>query len=144
MHKQNTTNEHQIETITKSPESIQDVAQPLRVTSIMPLVIILPGKLPNILYKNSIKLSNEHYLISISAINDKQKPAGSQGPPSIYPSWEIQVHRRRAYYAGGLNRLPVTLEPLPQFRYRMSWWKSSRPDFAISGPDQPLKKPTEK
>ena len=85
MHKQNTTNKHQIETITKSPESIQDVAQPLRVTSIMPLVINLLGKLPNI-YKNSIKLSNEHYLISISAINDKQKPAGSQGPPSIYPS----------------------------------------------------------
>ena len=49
MHKQNTTNEHQIETITKSPESIPDVAQPLRVTSIMPLVITLPGKLPNIL-----------------------------------------------------------------------------------------------
>ena len=45
MHKHNTTNELQIETITKSPESIQDVAQPLRVTLIMPLVIILPGKL---------------------------------------------------------------------------------------------------
>ena len=47
MHKQNTTNEHQVETITKSPESIQDVAQPLGVTSIMTLVITLPGKLPN-------------------------------------------------------------------------------------------------
>ena len=49
MHKQNTTNEDQIETITKSPESIQDVARLLRVTLMMPLVVTLPGKLPNIL-----------------------------------------------------------------------------------------------
>ena len=47
MHKLNTTHEHQI--ATESPESIQEVAQPVGETSTTPLVITLPGKLPNIL-----------------------------------------------------------------------------------------------
>ena len=46
MHKLNPTHEHQI--VIELPESIQEVAQSVEVTSTMPLVSTLPGKLPNI------------------------------------------------------------------------------------------------
>ena len=42
-----TAHEHQI--ATESPESIHEVGQPVGVTSTTPLVVTLPGKLPNIL-----------------------------------------------------------------------------------------------
>ena len=35
--------------MTKSPKSIQEVAQPIEETSAMHLIITLPGKVPNIL-----------------------------------------------------------------------------------------------
>ena len=63
--------------MTESPESIQEVVWPIGVTSAMPLVITLPGKLPTY-YKQH---NNECHLTSINAINDEQKLARSQGSP---------------------------------------------------------------